>query len=95
MGSPMTVDEHVEGIGFSITWQQGPLMVDGVRRGPNGAFVEDIITAALGRLRFYHNSTLRSREISLAVTKLEEALHWLAHRTRDRIARGVEGTSSV
>jgi len=34
-----------------------------------------------------------SRELSLALTKLEEAMHWLRHRTNARIARGVEGTN--
>ena len=34
----------------------------------------------------------RCRENALAITKLEEALHWLAHRTADRERRGVEGT---
>jgi hypothetical protein len=34
-----------------------------------------------------------TRETSLAITKLEEALHWLAARTADRVRRGVEGTS--
>lgn len=32
------------------------------------------------------------RENALALTHLEEALMWLQKRTRDRVARGVEGT---
>jgi hypothetical protein len=31
------------------------------------------------------------RENALAITKLDEALLWLEKRTRDRVARGVEG----
>lgn len=34
----------------------------------------------------------RCRENALAITKIEEALHWLHHRTADREGRGVEGT---
>lgn len=30
---------------------------------------------------------------ALALTKMEEAKFWLQERTRDRMARGVEGTS--
>ena len=86
---------QTEGRGFTITWQNGPLSVDGVRREPNGAFVEDVITAVLGRIQFYQASRFKCRENALAITKLEEALHWLDHRTRNRQARGVEGTHAV
>jgi hypothetical protein len=80
------------GKGLAIAWQDGPLAVDGERKQPNGAFVEGVIEAALGRLQFYQRSKFTCRENALAITKLEEALHWLGHRTADREARGVEGT---
>lgn len=83
------------GNGFYIEWQNGPLAVDGVRQEPNGAFVEDVIAAALGRLEFYNSTKFCCRENSLAITKLEEALHWLNHRTADRERRGVEGTHEL
>lgn len=83
------------GPGLSISWQNGPLAIDGVRREPNGAFVEGVIAAALDRLQYYQASKFRCRENALAITKLEEALHWLDHRTRDREARSVEGTHAV
>jgi hypothetical protein len=86
---------HSSGRGIEVTWQDGPLAVDGVRREPNGAFVEDVIAIALDRIEFYNDGQFRCRENSLAITKLEEALHWLDHRTRDREARGVEGTHQV
>lgn len=80
------------GRGISISWQNGPLNVDGERKEPNGAFVEGVIAAALGRLRYYQSSEFACRENALAITKLEEALHWCQHRTADRERRGVEGT---
>lgn len=81
------------GKGFVINWQQGPLVTEsGERREPNGAFVEDVIAACVGRIQHYQNSKFECRENALAITKLEEALHWLDHRARDREARGVEGT---
>ena len=83
------------GTGFAINWQDGPLAVDGVRREPNGAFVEGIIQAALGRLEFYQSTQFKCRENALAITKLEEALHWCQHRTANREARGVEGTHQL
>ena len=86
---------HTSGTGFDIEWQKGPLAVDGIRKPPNGAFVEGIIEAAIDRLQFYQESKFKCRENALAITKLEEALHWLNHRTAAREARGVEGTHEV
>jgi hypothetical protein len=85
------------GRGIEIRWQDGPLRVDAdgapaTERVPNGAFVEGVIQAAIGRLEHYNSTKFRCRENSLAVTKLEEAIHWLQHRTADRERRGVEGS---
>jgi hypothetical protein len=73
-------------------WQDGPLGRGDERREPSGAFVEDVIRAALGGLEFYQSTEFRCRENALAITKLEEALHWCQHRTAARESRGVEGT---
>lgn len=37
------------------------------------------------------NTKFPSREGSLAITKMEEALHWLEARVKERTARGVMG----
>lgn len=84
-----------QGVGIDITWQDGPLSVDGERKEPNGAFVEGVIQAALGRLEHFQGSKFKCRENALAITKLEEALFWLGHRTAAREARGVEGTHEL
>lgn len=86
---------YVSGVGLSITWQDGPLNVDGVRKEPNGAFVETVLAAALQRIQHYNETKFRCRENSLAITHIEEALHWLNARTSDREKRGVEGTHQV
>ena len=83
------------GTGIEIHWQDGPLSVDGVRKEPNGAFVEGVINAAIGRLEFYNETKFKCRENSLAITKLQEALHWLNSRTENRTKRGVEGTHQI
>jgi len=92
-------DEHgrpaggsTEGCGFQITWQNGPLAVDGERREPNGAFVEDIIAAAIGRIEFYQASEFHCLENAAALGHLRAAAEVLAERTRERERRGVEGT---
>lgn len=88
------------GTGIDIKWQDGPLREQSQAMGepsvaiaePNGAFVEGVISAAIGRLKFYQGGKFRCRENSLAITKLQEALHWLDSRTRERERQGVEGT---
>jgi hypothetical protein len=88
----------VWGTGLRIDWQNGPRGVDeetGELEPANGAFVEDAIFAAKQRLGFFNTSRYRCRENSLAITKLEEALHWLDHRRQDRAAREVEGQHIV
>ena len=86
---------QTSGRGFEITWQRGPLLIDGQRVEPNGAFVQDVISAAIGRLQFYQSSDFRCSENAMAITKLEEAMHWMDHRTQARMARDVEGTWEV
>lgn len=81
-----------QGMGFVISWQNGPLAVDGVRREPNGAFVEDVIRAAIDRLEFYQRSKFASGYNADAIVSLHAALVSLNARTHDREARGVEGT---
>lgn len=81
---------HTTGAGLDIRWQNGPIVV----AGRNGAILEDLIQAATDRLVWYQAAAggeFACRENALAITKLQEALHWLDHRTADRRARGVEG----
>ena len=85
---------YVKGTGLYIEWQNGPLGRDADRKEPNGAFVETVIAAAIQRIEYYNATQFRCRENSLAITKLEEALHWLNHRTARREAEQTEGTHS-
>ena len=77
-----------QGQGFAIDWQNGILE-------RNGAYLEEVLEACLARLYFFQDAGLgkfRCRENALAITHIEEALHWLDHRTQTRVKRGVEGT---
>lgn len=83
------------GTGINIVWQNGPLAVDGERKEPNGAFVESVLSACIGRMKFYQTASggkFACRENALAITHMQEALHWMNDRTAQREARGVEGT---
>ena len=91
-------DEHgnpsggtVKGVGLQVLSQNGAVgPAPGTR---NGAFVEDLIDATVQRLEFYQeHEQWRCRENALAITKLEEANHWLIARRQDRLDRGVYGT---
>ena len=76
---------------INIKFQEGPVQEVGV----NGCQVEDVIVLLADRLRALNLPPYNTRETSLAITALEEAENWLHRRTRDRIGRGVEGTSAV
>lgn len=84
-----------DGRGFSISWQNGPLGRGNERREPNGAFVEDVIAAVIGRIEFYQTAQdgkFQCVENAVAIDSLRNAARVLDERTRNREARGVEGT---
>ena len=56
----------------------------------DGTTNEEVILMLVDRLRFL-NGEYSCRENSLAITHLEEALHWLYARNLEREVRGVEG----
>ena len=80
------------GRGFTISWQNGPLGNGSDRKEPNGAFVEDVIQAVLGRLRFYQLSEFACQSNAEAIDHLQSAAAALDSRTKDRESRGVDGT---
>lgn len=74
-----------------ISFQNGPIAENGV----NGVTQEALLAVVIDRLRAFQRGPFACRENALAVTKLEEAQHWLQHRTRERMARGVEGKTAA
>jgi hypothetical protein len=83
------------GIGFTISWQNGPLGRGEDRKVPNGAFVEDVLDAARDRLDHYQSGGLACEENAEAIEHLIAAGDALRRRTRGREARGVEGTNEA
>lgn len=71
-----------------VLFQNGPIAEVGV----NGVTQEALLAIVADRLRSFQAGPYACRENALALTKIEEAQHWLHHRTRARMARGVEGT---
>lgn len=72
-----------------ISFQNGPIAEHGV----NGVTQEILLAVVIDRLRSFQSGQFSSRENAIALTKCEEALHWLQQRTLDRMRRGVEGKS--
>lgn len=71
-----------------LNFQNGPMN----ESGPNGITQEALLAIVIDRLRSFQAGPFACRENALALTKCEEALHWLHHRTLARMRRGVEGT---
>lgn len=63
--------------------------------GFNGITDEALISVLIDRLRGFQSGPFSCRENALALTKMEEAMHWLNERTRERVKRGVEGQSKA
>lgn len=72
----------------TILFQNGPINEVGV----NGITHEVLLAIVADRLRSFQAGPFACRENALALTKIEEAQHWLQQRTLARMRRGVEGT---
>lgn len=53
---------------------------------------EALLAVLEDRLIGFQSGQYACRENAVALTKIQEAMMWLQKRTRDRMARGVEGT---
>jgi len=75
----------------TVLFQNGPI----AEVGTNGVTHEALLAIIVDRMRSFQAGPYACRENAIALTKIEEALHWLHHRTRARMARGVEGTHKL
>jgi hypothetical protein len=75
----------------TILFQNGAIPEAGV----NGVTQEVLLAIVADRLRSFQAGPFACRENALALTKIEEAQHWLQQRTLARMRRGVEGTHVV
>lgn len=99
--------EEIPGIGLrpfgvNLRFQNGPISKP---EDMNGITNEALIAVVIDRMRGFQfqrkedgsfdeakRGVYACKENACALTHLEEALMWLQKRTRDRMARGVEGT---
>ena len=86
-------DEYVEKINdkevLKIKFQTGGTATT----EKNGIFIEDLLIVAYAKLKEFNNQ-LPCRENSIALTKIEESILWLAKRKIERESRGVYGTEN-
>lgn len=73
---------------YCLRFQNGPIGEAGV----NGISNEALLAIVEDRLSGFQSGQYACRENAIALTKIQEAMMWLQKRTRDRVARGVEGT---
>ena len=70
-----------------INFQNGPVQEVGL----NGISNESLLAVVIDRLQGFQSGEFSCRENAIVLTHLETAALWLAKRTLDRLARGVEG----
>lgn len=82
-----------------ISFQNGPIGetgVNGISQAARQVLTEEALLAIVAdRLQSFQAGPYACRENAIALTKVQEAMHWLHHRTRERMQRGVEGTSTI
>ncbi len=57
----------------------------------NGIFSVALLCVAIDHLKSFQDGNFATREGAIAITHLEEAVHWLSARADERAARGVLG----
>ncbi len=86
--APVNGEEVSKGFCCDIEFQNGAIL----EAGFNGISNEALLAVVEDRLIGFQSGQFACRENAIALTKLQEAMMWLQKRTRDRMARGVEGT---
>lgn len=88
-GAPHEYTAKMDGLQVaSIQFQHGPRNVAGSTPG----ILDTVLVAiVMDRLRHFQAGPFPSRQNALALTKLEEALHWMHDRAHERARRGVLG----
>ncbi len=74
-----------------ILFQDGPI----AEVGTNGLTHEVLLAIVEDRLLAFQSGTYACVENGHALMRVQEAMAWLKQRTKNRLARGVEGTHSI
>jgi hypothetical protein len=63
--------------------------------GRNGATTVELLDILIEHLNFFQAGKYSCRENALALTKLEEAKHWIEHRARLRDQQALTGRAGA
>lgn len=80
-----------DGAGIQIVFCKGNKEDENVFR-QEGVFTETLIQVAKEYLESVNVGKMATRETSMVITKLDEALLWILKRAEDRKLRGVQAT---
>lgn len=78
--------EHSAGF---VQFQKGPRNEPG---STPGVIENAVLAVVVDRLAAFQAGEFACRENALALTKIQEAMHWIRHRADDRAQRGTLGT---
>lgn len=87
----VTNDGMVDGDGLELKFCKGNKEDENVFR-QEGVFTETLIQVAKQYLESVNVGNMATRETSMVITKLDEALMWIDKRSNDRKLREVQGT---
>lgn len=76
--------------GLRINFQKGPIAEAGI----NGISMEALLAIVEDRLIGFQSGEYANQDNATALSHVQAAIYWLHHRTKKRVARGVEGTSA-
>lgn len=80
-----------DGEGLTFHFCKGNKEDDKILR-QEGVFTETLVKLAKEYLEAVNVGEMSTRETSMVITKLDEALMWIDKRSQDRILRDVQGT---
>jgi hypothetical protein len=83
--------EYLDQWTWDTHFQEGPLQEVGV----NGVSNEALLAMVRDRLECFQAGTYACEENEKALVAVIAAMSWLCRRTKNRLERGVEGTSTV
>ena len=76
------------GIGFTVSWQRGPLN----EAGRNGAFLIEVLQSCSTQLEYFQNSSYSCQENADALIHLQKCIELLESRRNRRDLAGTLGT---
>lgn len=82
------IESDSKSVKVNIDFQNGPIKESGV----NGVTGEALAAILIDRLEGFQSGPYACKDNEMALLSFKVGLSWLQNRTKERLARGVEGT---